>query len=96
MVRGAGSVRYGPQNVGGVINFVTRAIPEKATGEIGTTLETSRHGGWKHIDTAFLGGTADNDISDVILKTHWAPTDVDDFSLNFHYYDATNRCRPKA
>ncbi|MDP9690283.1 UNVERIFIED_ORG: outer membrane receptor for Fe3+-dicitrate [Pseudomonas mohnii] len=29
-----------------------------------------------------------NDIDDVILKTHWAPTDVDDFSLNFHYYDA--------
>ncbi|BBN56154.1 TonB-dependent receptor [Pseudomonas chlororaphis subsp. aurantiaca] len=111
VVRGAGSVRYGPQNVGGVINFVTRAIPEKATGEIGTTLETSQRGGWKHIDTAFLGGTADNgigaallysgvngngyrasnngnDIDDVILKTHWAPTDQDDFSLNFHYYDA--------
>ena len=111
VVRGAGSVRYGPQNVGGVINFVTRAIPEKATGEIGSTLETSQRGGWKHIDTAFLGGTADNgmgvallysgvngngyrasnngnDIDDVILKTHWAPTDVDDFSLNFHYYDA--------
>ncbi len=47
VVRGAGSVRYGPQNVGGVINFVTRAIPEKATGEIGTTLETSQYGGWK-------------------------------------------------
>ena len=112
VVRGAGSVRYGPQNVGGVINFVTRAIPEHATGEIGTTLETSRSGGWKHIDSAFLGGTADNgmgvallysgvngngyrrsnndnDIDDVILKTHWAPTDQDDFSLNFHYYDAT-------
>src|SRR3546814_2407396 len=57
VVRGAGSVRYGPQNVGGVINFVTRAVPEKATGEIGTTLETSQRGGWKHIDTAFLGGT---------------------------------------
>ncbi|VVO64828.1 Fe(3+) dicitrate transport protein FecA [Pseudomonas fluorescens] len=112
VVRGAGSVRYGPQNVGGVINFVTRAIPEKTTGEIGTTLETTRYGGWKHIDTAFLGGTADNgmgvallysgvnghgyrernngnDIDDVILKTYWAPTDQDDFSLNFHYYDAS-------
>lgn len=112
VVRGAGSVRYGPQNVGGVINFVTRAIPEKFSGEIGSTLETSQRGGWKHIDTAFLGGTADNgmgvallysgvngdgyrksnndnDIDDVILKTHWAPTDQDDFSLNFHYYDAS-------
>jgi Fe(3+) dicitrate transport protein len=112
VVRGAGSVRYGPQNVGGVINFVTRAIPETASAEIGSTLETSQHGGWKHIDTLFAGGTADNglgvallysavngngyrksnngnDIDDVILKTHWAPTDVDDFSLNFHYYDAS-------
>lgn len=112
VVRGAGSVRYGPQNVGGVINFVTRAIPEKFSGEVGSTLETSQRGGWKHIDTAFLGGTADNgmgvallysgvngdgyrksnndnDIDDVILKTHWAPTDQDDFSLNFHYYDAS-------
>ncbi|WPN48967.1 TonB-dependent siderophore receptor [Pseudomonas sp. P8_241] len=111
VVRGAGSVRYGPQNVGGVINFVTRAIPQQASAEIGTTMETSQHGGWKHIDTAFMGGTADNgmgvallysgvngngyresnngnDIDDVILKTHWAPTDYDDFSLNFHYYDA--------
>jgi Fe(3+) dicitrate transport protein len=28
VMRGAGSVRYGPQNVGGIINFVTRAIPK--------------------------------------------------------------------
>lgn len=110
VVRGAGSVRYGPQNVGGVINFVTRAIPEKATGELGTTIQTSRHGGWKHIESAFLGGTADNglgaallysgvkgngyrssnnsnDIDDVLFKTHWALTDRDELSLNFHYYD---------
>ncbi|MDZ4020276.1 TonB-dependent siderophore receptor [Pseudomonas sichuanensis] len=110
VVRGAGSVRYGPQNVGGVINFVTRAIPEKASGELASTLETSRYGGWKHTESAFLGGTADNgigvallysgvngngyrrsnndnDIDDVLLKTHWAPTDVDEFWLNFHYYD---------
>ncbi|MFB4392604.1 MULTISPECIES: TonB-dependent siderophore receptor [unclassified Pseudomonas] len=110
VVRGAGSVRYGPQNVGGVINFVTRAIPEKATAELSTTLETSKYGGWKHTESAFVGGTADNgigvallysgvngngyrrsnndnDIDDVLLKTHWAPTDRDEFWLNFHYYD---------
>lgn len=74
-------------------------------------METSRHGGWKHIESAFLGGTADNglgaallysgvngngyrssnndnDIDDVLLKTHWAVTDSDEFWLNFHYYDA--------
>jgi Fe(3+) dicitrate transport protein len=28
VVRGGGSVRYGPQNVGGIVNFVTRAIPQ--------------------------------------------------------------------
>jgi Fe(3+) dicitrate transport protein len=27
VVRGGGAVRYGPQNVGGIINFSTRAIP---------------------------------------------------------------------
>lgn len=111
VVRGAGSVRYGPQNVGGVINFVTRAIPETFSGEVSTTMEHASHGGWKTLNSAFVGGTADNgigaallysgvkgsgyrdrnnrnDIDDVILKTHWAPTEQDDFSLNFHYYDA--------
>ncbi|UXJ55634.1 TonB-dependent siderophore receptor [Pseudomonas citronellolis] len=112
VVRGAGSVRYGPQNVGGVINFVTRAIPEKFSGEVGTTVEHAGHGGWKQMQNAFIGGTADNgigmallysgvkgdgyrdsnnhnDIDDVTLKTHWAPTDADDFALNLHYYDGT-------
>jgi len=28
VVRGGGAVRYGPQNVGGIVNFVPRAIPE--------------------------------------------------------------------
>lgn len=28
VVRGGGAVRYGPQSVGGVVNFVTRAIPK--------------------------------------------------------------------
>ncbi|WP_259753551.1 TonB-dependent receptor family protein [Pseudomonas sp. GCEP-101] len=112
VVRGAGSVRYGPQNVGGVINFVTRAIPKEFSGDVGSTVETASHGGWKKLYNAFLGGTADNgmgaallysgvkgagyrdsndatDIDDVMFKTHWAPTDVDEFSANFHYYDGS-------
>lgn len=28
VVRGGGAVRYGPQNVGGIVNFTTRAIPD--------------------------------------------------------------------
>ncbi|CAD5109962.1 TonB-dependent siderophore receptor [Zestomonas carbonaria] len=112
VVRGAGSVRYGPQNVGGVVNFVTRAIPETFSGDVSTTMENASHGGWKHLNSMFVGGRADNgmgvallysgvngagyrdsnngnDIDDVLLKTHWAPTEQDDISLNFHYYDAS-------
>ena len=32
---------------------MTRAIPETFQGEVGTTLETSERGGWKHIESAF-------------------------------------------
>jgi Fe(3+) dicitrate transport protein len=28
LIRGGGTVRYGPQNVGGIINFITRDIPD--------------------------------------------------------------------
>ena len=41
VVRGGGAVRYGPQNVGGIVNFVTRAIPEKFGVKAGLQLDTS-------------------------------------------------------
>jgi Fe(3+) dicitrate transport protein len=93
VVRGAGSVRYGPQNVGGVINFVTRAIPEKFSGEVGTTLQTSAHGGWKHVENAFIGGTADNGLGGAILYSgtrggDWrenSNTRIDDLILKGKY-----------
>lgn len=34
VIRGGGSVRYGPQNVGGIINFNTKDIPEEFQGTI--------------------------------------------------------------
>jgi len=34
VIRGGGSVRFGPQNVGGVINFITKDIPKDLEGEI--------------------------------------------------------------
>ena len=94
VVRGASSVRYGPQNVGGVINFVTRAIPQAATAEIGTTLETSQHGGWKHLDTVFAGGTADNGLGVALLysgvngdgyRSSNNGNDIDDVLLKTHW-----------
>lgn len=34
VVRGGGAVRYGPQSVGGIINFVTRSIPDEFSADI--------------------------------------------------------------
>jgi Fe(3+) dicitrate transport protein len=36
IIRGGGTVRYGPQNVGGIINFITRDIPKEFAGSIET------------------------------------------------------------
>ena len=47
VVRGGGAVRYGPQNVGGIINFSTRSIPTEAGlhGEAGVRYTAYDHGG---------------------------------------------------
>ena len=68
VVRGAGSVRYGPQNVGGIINFVTRAIPKQFAGEIGVGVESASHGGGvKTTPTLFMGGTNENGLGLALL-----------------------------
>ncbi|PRW72593.1 hypothetical protein, partial [Pseudomonas fluorescens] len=51
---GAGSVRYGLQNIGGMIHFVNRAIPQNFSGEVDATLQTTAHGGWKNVESAFM------------------------------------------
>lgn len=59
VVRGGGSVRYGPQNVGGIINFVTRDVPESTQGEVSVSAnyydgaKSSLHAGAL---SAFIGG----------------------------------------
>jgi len=67
VVRGAGSVRYGPQNVGGIINFVTRSIPKQFSGEVGVGVEGSSHGGTKSTPTLFVGGTSENGLGLALL-----------------------------
>mgnify|MGYP006165769463 CR=1 FL=1 len=60
VVRGGGAVRYGPQNVGGVVNFVTRAIPDEPTVKGGLQTETSpssSHDGFKSSANLLAGGT---------------------------------------
>ncbi|MEE9888693.1 MAG: TonB-dependent receptor plug domain-containing protein, partial [Stenotrophomonas geniculata] len=70
VVRGGGAVRYGPQNVGGIINFSTRAIPTEAGlhGEAGVRYTAYDHGGGDSTQyNAFLGGTGDNDLGAALL-----------------------------
>jgi len=61
VVRGGGSVRFGPQNVGGIINFVTRAIPKEFSRDVNIETQGAEHGGLKTTTSAFIGGT-DQDI----------------------------------
>ncbi|HEY4294765.1 TonB-dependent siderophore receptor [Luteibacter sp.] len=67
VVRGGGSVRYGPQNVGGIINFVTREIPETFGGSAGVQFQGSGHGGIRTNTNAFVGGTASNGLGVALL-----------------------------
>lgn len=68
VVRGAGSVRFGPQNVGGIINFVTRAIPEKLSGSVGLTTEfATGTDQLKYSPNLFIGGTMDNGLGIALL-----------------------------
>lgn len=67
VVRGAGSVRYGPQNVGGIINFNTRSIPKDFAGTVGLTTEVAENGNVKLNPNLFLGGTLDNGLGLALL-----------------------------
>lgn len=68
VVRGAGSVRYGPQNVGGIINFVSRAIPRQFAAEASVGVESASHGGGtKTTPSVFIGGTNENGLGLALL-----------------------------
>lgn len=68
VVRGAGSVRFGPQNVGGIINFTTRSIPQEFSGSIGLTTEfATGTDQLKYTPHIFIGGTLDNGLGLALL-----------------------------
>ncbi|WP_159914898.1 TonB-dependent siderophore receptor [Pantoea sp. 18069] len=95
VVRGAGSVRYGPQNVGGIINFVTRAIPKDFAGEVSVGTEIYGQGGnVKTTPSFFVGGTNEAGLGLAVLYsgTHgkgWRgsndKTDIDDVLVKSSY-----------
>ncbi|MBP1886389.1 TonB-dependent receptor family protein [Sinorhizobium mexicanum] len=68
VVRGAGSVRYGPQNVGGIINFVTHPIPDDFTVRLGSGAEVAGNNGHlKATPTFLVGGTNDDGLGGALL-----------------------------
>ncbi|RII75196.1 TonB-dependent Fe(3+) dicitrate receptor FecA [Pseudomonas monteilii] len=92
VVRGGGAVRYGPQNVGGIVNFVTRAIPEQATFKAAMQNQTSpssSHDGFKNSANLLVGGTNDNGLGGALLYSgtrggDWrehSDTQIDDLIL---------------
>lgn len=69
VVRGGGAVRYGPQNVGGIINFKTRSIPAKPglTGDATIRQDSFGEGGSKTSYSAFIGDQLDNGLGLALL-----------------------------
>ncbi|MFF7710455.1 TonB-dependent Fe(3+) dicitrate receptor FecA [Pseudomonas sp. NPDC007930] len=96
VVRGGGAVRYGPQNVGGIVNFVTRAIPQQATLKGGYQTElspSSSQDGFKHTANLLAGGTNANGLGGALLYSgtrggDWrehSDTRIDDLILKGNY-----------
>ncbi|WDZ97778.1 TonB-dependent siderophore receptor [Herbaspirillum sp. WKF16] len=69
VVRGGGAVRYGPQNVGGIINFKSRSIPTGpgVSGDATMRYNSYGQGGSNNQYSAFVGGTADNGLGVAVL-----------------------------
>lgn len=94
VVRGGGSVRYGPQNVGGIINFVTRDIPQTFGGSAGVQFQGSEQGGIRTNSNVFVGGTTDKGLGVALLynglhgpgfREHEDNESIDDVMLKAKY-----------
>ncbi len=96
VVRGGGAVRYGPQNVGGVINFTTRPIPNVSGLTSDLTVRENRysHGGGHNTQySTFLGTQLDSGLGLALLYSGMTGTDwrqgsdekVHDLAVKFRY-----------
>ncbi len=96
VVRDGGAVRYGPQSVGGVVNYVTRAIPKDfgiEAGVEGMLSPTSSQNNPKETHNLLVGGTADNGFGSALLYSgtrgsDWrehSATRIDDIMLKSRY-----------
>ena len=95
VVRGGGAVRYGPQNVGGIINFKTRSIPVKPglTGDATVRYNEFGEGGSNTQYSAFIGSQLDNGLGLALLYSGqegstWRKNSdekINDLALKFRY-----------
>ena len=69
VLRGGGAVRYGPQNVGGIINFKTRPIPATPglSGDASVRYTSYKGGESAATYSAFVGSQLDNGLGFAIL-----------------------------
>ncbi|MRW84637.1 TonB-dependent siderophore receptor [Pseudoduganella sp. FT26W] len=95
VVRGGGAVRYGPQNVGGIINFRSRGIPEGEgiSGDASVRYNHFSEGDGNRQYSAFVGGTASNGLGVALMYSGMEGSEwrkgsderVNDVALKFRY-----------
>ena len=95
VVRGGGAVRYGPQNVGGIINFKTRPVPNQGglTADASARYNTYEGGGSNRQVSGYLGTELDNGFGVALLYSgmegdHWRDGSDDrynDLALKMRY-----------
>jgi len=94
VMRSGGAVRYGPQNVGGVINFRTRAIPQGDFQADASVRYKHFDGGNSSIQTSvFAGGGAGDGLGMALLYSglngegsrEHSKEQVNDFALKFSF-----------
>lgn len=101
VIRGGGAVRYGPQNVGGIINFVTRRIPNQFAASVSlqsSFFTGSSQGSPKTSANAMLGTTLDSGLGFAVLYSgtrgkDWrehSKTQIDDLILKARYQNGAH------
>jgi Fe(3+) dicitrate transport protein len=95
VVRGGGAVRYGPQNVGGIINFRSRSIPEGEgiSGDASVRYNHFSEGDGNRQYSAFVGGTASNGFGVALMYSGMEGSEwrqgsderVNDVAIKFRY-----------
>lgn len=95
VVRGGGAVRYGPQNVGGIINFRSRSIPDTpgVSGDATYRYNDFGNGGQNRQYSAFAGSQQEGGLGVAVLYSGMAGSEwragsdekVNDLALKFRY-----------